>query len=161
MLFRSIVLIFAFHSWKIRGGFIISILIVSLTAWISGLATMPTEFFSAPASIAPIALKLDIASALTLALLPVVISFLIADMFDSLGTLAGVGFRAKIFEEDDKALARTLEADAAATVGGSLLGLSTTTSFVESASGVEAGGRTGLTSIFTGLFFVLDRKSVV
>ena len=151
----GIVLIFAFHSWKIKGGFILSILIVSLTAWISNLASMPSEFFSAPASIAPIALELDIASALSLSLLPVIISFLIADMFDSLGTLAGVGFRAKIFDNDDKALERTLEADAVATVGGSLIGVSTTTSFVESASGVEAGGRTGLTSVFTGLFFIL------
>ena len=103
-------------------------------------------------------MKLDIMSALTLSLFPVVITFLITDMFDTLGTLTGVGTRANLFQENDKndkALQKTLEADAIATVGGSLLGVSTTTSFIESASGVEAGGRTGLTAVFTAGFFVL------
>jgi AGZA family xanthine/uracil permease-like MFS transporter len=99
--------------------------------------------------------ELDIASAFTLALLPVIITFLITDMFDSLGTLAGVGYRAGIFKNDGKELQKTLEADAAATVAGSLMGVSTTTSFIESASGVEEGGRTGLTAVFTGIFFIL------
>jgi AGZA family xanthine/uracil permease-like MFS transporter len=79
-------------------------------------------------------------------------------MFDTLGTLTGVGTRANLFQttqKNDKALEKTLEADAIATVGGSLLGVSTTTSFIESASGVEEGGRTGLTAVFTGLFFIL------
>ncbi len=79
-------------------------------------------------------------------------------MFDTLGTLTGVGARADLFQEnnkEDKSLQKTLEADAVATVGGSLLGVSTTTSFIESASGVEEGGRTGLTAVFTALFFVL------
>ena len=61
----------------------------------------------------------------------------------------------KCFKEDGKELQKTLEVDAAATVGGSLLGLSTTTSFIESAAGVEEGGRTGLTAVVTGLFFIL------
>jgi AGZA family xanthine/uracil permease-like MFS transporter len=104
---------------------------------------------------APIVFELDIASAFSLALLPVIVTFLITDMFDSLGTLAGVGYRAGIFKDDGKELQKTLEADAAATVAGSLMGVSTTTSFIESASGVEEGGRTGLTAVFTGLFFIL------
>ncbi len=77
-------------------------------------------------------------------------------MFDTLGTLTGVGTRAKLFQEnnkDDKSLQKTLEADAIATTAGSFLGVSTTTSFIESASGVEEGGRTGLTAVFTALFF--------
>jgi AGZA family xanthine/uracil permease-like MFS transporter len=80
-------------------------------------------------------------------------------MFDTLGTLTGVGARANMFQNEknkkDKSLQKTLEADAIATVGGSLLGVSTTTSFIESSSGVEVGGRTGLTAVFTALFFVL------
>jgi AGZA family xanthine/uracil permease-like MFS transporter len=78
-------------------------------------------------------------------------------MFDTLGTLTGVGTRAKLFQEnnkDDKSLQKTLEADAMATTAGSLLGVSTTTAFIESASGVEEGGRTGLTAVFTALFFI-------
>jgi len=110
-----------------------------------------------PASIEPIFMKLDIMSALSLSLLPVIITFLITDMFDTLGTLTGVGTRAKLFQEnnkDDKSLQKTLEADAIATTAGSLIGVSTTTAFIESASGVEAGGRTGLTAVFTAMFFV-------
>jgi AGZA family xanthine/uracil permease-like MFS transporter len=99
-------------------------------------------------------MELDVMSALSLALLPVIITFLITDLFDSLGTLTGVGFRAGIFKKDGKELQKTLEADAGATVAGTLLGVSTTTSFIESASGVEEGGRTGLTAVATGLFFI-------
>lgn len=151
----GLILVFAFYSWKIKGAFILAVLTTSIIAWVVGLAPYPTEFFSLPASIAPIALQLDIMSALTLALFPIVITFLITDLFDSIGTLAGVGYRAGLFKDDGKELQKTLEVDAAATVGGSLLGLSTTTSFIESAAGVEEGGRTGLTAVATGLFFVL------
>lgn len=150
----GLILIFAFYAWKVKGAFIIAVLVASVVAWVSGLAPYPTEMFSMPASIAPIMFELDILSALSLALLPVIITFLITDMFDSLGTLAGVGYRAGIFKEDGKELQKTLEADAGATVVGTLLGVSTTTSFIESASGVEEGGRTGLTAVFTGLFFI-------
>ncbi len=153
----GLILAFAFYSYKIKGAFILSITITSLVAWSSGLGNFPETFFSAPASIEPIYLKLDILSALNLSLLPVIITFLITDMFDTLGTLTGVGTRAKLFQEnnkDDKSLQKTLEADAIATTAGSFLGVSTTTSFIESASGVEQGGRTGLTAVFTALFFV-------
>lgn len=151
----GLILVFTFYAWKIKGAFILSVFVTSLVAWVTGFAPYPTEFVSLPASIAPIALKLDIMSALSLSLLPVVITFLITDLFDSLGTLAGVGYRAGLFKDDGKDIQKTLEADAVATLGGSILGVSTTTSFVESASGVEEGGRTGLTAIFTGLFFIL------
>lgn len=153
----GLVLSFSFYAYKIRGAFILSIAITSIVAWSFGVGSFPTSLFSAPSSIAPIALKLDIASALTLSLLPVIITFLITDMFDTLGTLTGVGTRAKLFQEnnkDDKSLQKTLEADAIATTAGSLLGVSTTTSFIESASGVEEGGRTGLTAVFTAMFFI-------
>ncbi len=151
----GLVLVFAFYSWRIKGAFILAVLVTSIIAWVAGIAPYPTEFFSMPASIAPIALQLDVTSALTLSLLLVVITFLITDLFDSLGTLAGVGYRAGLFKDDGKELQKTLEVDAAATVGGALLGLSTTTSFIESAAGVEEGGRTGLTAVATGLFFIL------
>lgn len=151
----GLVFTFCFFAWKIKGAFILSILATSIVAWIFGIASFPTEFISMPASMSSIVFKLDIASAFSLALLPVVITFLITDLFDSLGTLTGVGFRAGIFKEEGKELEKTLEADAGATVAGSLLGVSTTTAFIESASGVEEGGRTGLTAVATGIFFVL------
>ncbi len=159
----GIVVVFAFYSFRIKGAFMLAIVITSLVAWFSELAPSPKEFVSLPASIVPIALKLDIegvffdsiTGVFTLALLPVIIAFLITDLFDSLGTLSGVGFRAGLFKNGGKDLEKTLEADAVATFGGALLGVSTTTSFIESASGVEEGGRTGLTAVFAGLFFVL------
>ena len=153
----GLILAFAFYSYKIKGAFILSIAITSVVAWSVGIGEFPSSYLSAPASIEPILFKLDIMSALTLSLLPVIITFLITDMFDTLGTLTGVGTRAKLFQEnnkDDKSLQKTLEADAIATTAGSILGVSTTTSFIESASGVEEGGRTGLTAVFTAMFFV-------
>ena len=151
----GLILVFAFYAWRIKGAFILAVLLTAIIAWVSGIAPYPTELFSFPASIAPIALQLDISSALTLALLPVIITFLITDLFDSLGTLSGVGYRAGLFKDDGVELQKTLEVDAAATTCGALFGVSTTTAFIESAAGVEEGGRTGLTAVITGLFFVL------
>ncbi len=153
----GLILAFTFYSYKIKGAFILSIAFTSIIAWIFGIGAFPTEFVSMPASIAPIAFELDIASALSLSLLPVIITFLITDMFDSLGTLTGVGARANLFQEnnkEDKSLQKTLEVDAGATCLGAVLGVSTTTAFIESASGVEEGGRTGLTAVFTAIFFI-------
>ena len=146
---------FGFYTWRVKGAFILAILVTSIVGWALGLGELPKSLFSMPASISPIFLKLDIMGALSLSLLPVIITFLITDMFDSLGTLAGVGYRAGLFKDDSKELQKTLEVDAAATSIGALLGVSTTTSFIESASGVEEGGRTGLTAVATGLFFIL------
>ena len=155
----GIILTLTLYAYRVKGAFILAVAISSILGWaFIGDLKFPTEYFSMPASIEPIAMQLDIMSALTLTLAPVIITFLITDMFDTLGTLTAVGARANLFQDDttkDKALEKTLEADAAATVAGSLLGVSTTTSFIESASGVEAGGRTGLTSVFTAMFFVL------
>lgn len=153
----GLVLSFSFYAYKLRGAFILSIAITSIVAWVFALNETPQALFSIPASIEPILFKLDILSAISLSLLPVIITFLITDMFDTLGTLTGVGTRANLFQEnnkDDLSLQKTLEADAIATVGGSLLGVSTTTAFIESASGVEEGGRSGLTAVFTALLFI-------
>jgi AGZA family xanthine/uracil permease-like MFS transporter len=153
----GLLLSFTFYSYRIKEAFILAIAITSAVAWFLGIGKLPEGILSTPSSIAPIAFELDITSALTLSLLPVIITFLITDMFDTLGTLTGVGTRANLFQEnnkDDKSLQKTLEADAIATTAGSLLGVSTTTSFIESASGVEEGGRTGLTAVFTALFFI-------
>lgn len=151
----GLILVFAFYAWRIKGAFIIAVFLTSIIAWVLGIAPYPTGLFSMPASIAPIALELDIMSALTLALFPVIITFLITDLFDSLGTLSGVGYRAGLFQDDGKELQKTLEVDAAATTCGALFGVSTTTAFIESAAGVEEGGRTGLTAVVTGLLFIL------
>ena len=108
------------------------------------------------ASMAPIAFELDIASVFTLSMLPVILIFLITDLFDTLGTLTGVGMRADLFKgRNSVPLQRTIEADAVATVFSGLAGVTSTTAFIESAAGVEEGGRTGLSAVVVGLLFVL------
>jgi AGZA family xanthine/uracil permease-like MFS transporter len=134
----------------------LSIVITTAIAWFMGLAPMPEEFFSMPASVAPIAFELDIMSALTLSMLPLIIIFLVTDLFDTLGTLTGVGMRANLFEgEKSIPLQKTVEADSIATVFSGLMGVTSTTSFIESAAGVEEGGRTGLSAVVVGLLFIL------
>ncbi|WP_456479192.1 NCS2 family permease [Nautilia sp.] len=142
-----------FYSYRIKGAFILSIAVTSVVAWIFGLAKMPEGVVSMPESMASIAFHFDLMSALKLSLLPVIVTFLVTDLFDTIGTLAGIGMRAGLFK-DPKELEKTLQADAAATVIGAGLGTSTTTSFIESAAGVEEGGRTGLTAVVTGLLFI-------
>ncbi|MFV0481912.1 MAG: NCS2 family permease [Campylobacteraceae bacterium] len=149
----GIILVVAFSAWRLKGAFILAILLTSVIGWIFGIAEAPKGVVSLPASIAPIAFELDIMSALQIALIPVIITFLITHMFDSLGTFSGFGYRAGLFKENSKELQKTLEADAASSTLSAFLGMSTTTSFVESASGVEEGGRTGLTAVVAGLCF--------
>lgn len=145
---------------RVHSSFVIGILVCSILAWVFNLAELPQKLLSTPASIAPIAFKMDILGVLTLSIVPTIISLLVLDLFDSLGTLAGVGAKIGLFQNEnnqgDKILEKTLEVDAAATVIGASLGVSTTTSFLESASGVSEGGKTGLTSIFCALFFALS-----
>ena len=141
---------------KYKGAFILSIVLTTLFAWIAGIEKLPEEFFSMPASMAPIAFELDIPSVLTLSMVPVIIIFLITDLFDTLGTLTGVGMRADLFNKKDSLpLQKTIEADAAATMLSGLAGVTSTTSFIESAAGVEEGGRTGLSAVVVGLLFIL------
>lgn len=139
-----------------RGAFILSIALTTVVAWVFGFANVPKEFVSMPESMAPIAFELDILSALSLSFVPVILIFLLTDVFDTLGTLAGVGMRAKLFEnnEGSKALQKTIEADAVATVASGLIGVTSTTAFIESAAGVEEGGKTGLSAVVVGALFL-------
>ena len=155
-LFGLVVAIF-FTLKKVKGAFVLSIALTTLVAWLFGMAQMPESLLSLPASMSPIFFKLDIASALSLSMLPLILIFLFTDMFDTLGTLSGVGMRAKLFDDKggSKALQRTIEADAAATVLSGVVGVTSTTSFIESAAGVEEGGRTGLSAVVVGVLFLL------
>ncbi len=141
---------------RYKSALMLSIVMTTLTAWVFGIEKLPESFLSMPASMAPIAFELDIASVLTLSMLPVILIFLITDLFDTLGTLTGVGMRADLFRgKNSVPLQRTIEADAGATVFSGLAGVTSTTAFIESAAGVEEGGRTGLTAVVTGLLFIL------
>lgn len=153
----GLILAIYFSVKKYKGAFILSILVTTLFAWGVGVSPIPDEFISLPASMAPIAFELDIVSALSLSFLPLILIFLLTDLFDTLGTLTGVGMRAKLFENEEgsKALQRTIEADAVGTMLSGVAGVTSTTSFIESAAGVEEGGRTGLSAVTTGLLFLL------
>ena len=155
----GLAIIIALFVLKVKASFIIGILVTSIVAWIFGMGEMPKKIIDMPSSIVPIFGQLDIKSALNIAFLPFIITFFVTHLFDSIGTLTGVGNRAKIFSDDNpegmKKLARNLTADAVGSVGGAIVGTSTVTAFAESASGVEAGGRTGLTAVVVALCFIL------
>lgn len=112
---------------------------------------------STPPSIAPTFLQLDFSAVFELGMISVVFAFLFVDLFDTAGTLVGVATKANLIKEDGKIprLNRALLADSTATSVGALLGTSNTTSYIESVSGVAAGGRTGLTAVVVGILFLL------
>ena len=140
---------------NIPGAMLIGIISTTLLGLIIG--TIRFEgLFSTPPSIEPTFLQLDIFAAFRLELLPVVITFLILDLFDTIGTLIGVASEAKLLKDGKLPRAeKALFADAVGTVTGALLGTSTVTSYVESASGVASGARSGLANLFTASFFIL------
>ena len=101
-----------FYTYKLKGAFVFSIILTSIVGWIFGIGSAPSEIIGMPESISPIFMQLDIMSAFSLALLPVIITFLVTDMFDTLGTLTGVGTRANLFQTNDskdKALEKHLK----------------------------------------------------
>ncbi|RUA09521.1 MAG: NCS2 family permease [Fusobacteria bacterium] len=142
---------------KVKGGILIGIIVTTVLGIIFGIVEIPHGFISTPPSISPIAMKLDILGALKVAMIGPIFSFMFVDLFDSVGTIVACAKEAEMIDEDGKIenVSKILEADAAATVIGSLLGTSTTTTFVESASGIAEGGRTGLTSATTAVLFFL------
>ena len=142
---------------RIPGAVLICILGVALAGWIGGLSPAPASLVAAPPSLAPTALQLDLAGALEVGLVAIVFAFLMVDLFDTSGTLVAVLNEAGLTDADGRVprLRRALVADSSATMAGALLGTSTTTSILESAAGVRAGGRTGLTAlVVAGLFLV-------
>ncbi|WP_338110291.1 NCS2 family permease [Pseudidiomarina sediminum] len=141
---------------KVQGAALLSILFITFLGWVFG-DVVYTGIVSAPPSLAPTFMQLDIAGAFNVAMLSVIFAFLFVDLFDTSGTLMAVAQRAGITDKDGKLprLERALMADSTASVAGSMLGTSTTTSYIESASGVASGGKTGLTAVVVGLLFVL------
>lgn len=142
---------------KVTGGILYGILLTTGVAFLFGEITLPATFVSAPPSIAPLAFQLDIVSALQWSLLGIVFSFMFVDLFDSVGSIVACSYEAGFVDKKGnvKHLDRVLEADAAATIIGSLLGTSTTTTYVESATGIANGARTGFASVITALLFAL------
>ncbi|MDW7712537.1 MAG: NCS2 family permease [Deferrisomatales bacterium] len=153
----GIVLMAVLETRGVRGSILLGILVTATAGFVLGLTEPPAQLVSAPASMAPVAFQLDIVAALRPALWAAVFSFMFVDLFDSLGTLLAVSYEAGRVEENGRipGIGRMLGADAMATVVGSVLGTSTTTTYIESAAGIAEGGRTGLTSVVTGSLFLL------
>ena len=141
---------------RIPGGIVIGILAVSIVGWLSGTSELAGIVGSVP-SLEPTLFKLDIAGALTAAMIGVVFALLFVDFFDTAGTLTSVANIAGKIGPDGKIenIGRAVISDSVATVVGSLFGTSNTTSYIESAAGIKEGGRTGLTAVVVAIFFLL------
>jgi AGZA family xanthine/uracil permease-like MFS transporter len=153
----GLLLIIFLESRKIKGSILLGIIFIVVIATLAGVVHPPESYISVPPSIKPIAFQLDIGKALSFGLVGVIFSFLYVDLFDSLGTIIGCAYEADMVDKEGKIpkLNRILSSDALATMIGSLLGTSTVTTYVESASGIAAGARTGLASLITALLFLL------
>lgn len=144
---------------KTKGALLIGIVISTIIALFTGVSKLPEGgIIQLPPSLSPIAFKLDFSSIFSLEMFSVVFAFLFVDLFDTVGTLTGVATKAKMLDENGQLpnAGRALFADSVGTTIGALLGTSTVTTFVESATGVAEGGRTGLTALSTGFCFLLS-----
>lgn len=142
---------------KVRGSILWGILAVTALAVALGVTKMPDGVLSMPPSVMPIFGKMDFSGLANPNFWIVMFSFFFVDFFDTVGTLVGVTNRAGMLDSEGRLprASRALMADAIGTTAGAVLGTSTVTSYVESASGVEQGGRTGLTAFVTGVLFLL------
>ena len=141
---------------NIPGAILIGVILVTVCSIFLDLIEFG-GLVSMPPSIAPTLMKMDILGALDIAMLSVVMSFLFVNLFDTAGTLLGVATRAKITDEygNAKNFDKALKADSSSSIFGTFFGCSPVTSYVESSAGVEAGGRTGLTTVVVGLLFLV------
>ncbi|MCJ8342229.1 MAG: NCS2 family permease [Cetobacterium sp.] len=142
---------------RVKGGVLIAILVTTVIGIPLGVTKIPTSFFSMPPSIMPIAFKLNIMDSLKWSFIPLVFTFFVGDFFSTLATLLGVSAQANLLDEDGNLpeIDKPFLVDSIATIVGAILGSTTITTFLESAAGVEAGGRTGLTAITTGICFIV------
>lgn len=145
-------------AFKVKGALLIGILIATIIGIPMGITHLPQEgYVDTPPSVAPVFFKFDFEQVFTVDMLIVLFTFLFVDMFDTIGTLIGVSTKANMLDEKGNIprVKQALFADAIGTFFGAIMGTSTVTTYVESASGVSAGGRTGLTALSTAVMFAL------
>lgn len=148
-------LMVALDARRVPGAIIIGILAVTAAGIALGISSFG-GIVSMPPSIAPVFMKLDIVGALEVGLVAIVFTFFFVDVFDNTGTLVGIAHKAGLVGPDGKLprVNRALAVDSTAAMAGAVLGTSTTTSYIESASGVNAGGRTGLVAVTVAVLFL-------
>ena len=153
----GLIVMVVFEHFRVKGGILIGIIAVTIFSVLFGVTEVPAGFVGAPPSISPIFMKMDFSLIWTSSFWIVVLTFFFVDFFDTVGTLVGVANRGGMLDERGH-LPRAKEAlmaDAVGTAAGAVLGTSTVTSYIESASGVEQGGRTGLTALVVSVLFLL------
>jgi AGZA family xanthine/uracil permease-like MFS transporter len=143
---------------NIKGSLLIGIFLATILAIIVGETPLPEKVVSFKLDISPVFGKLDILGALKISLIAPIFTMMFIDMFDSIGSLLGLAREADLVDKEGKVpkLDRLLTIDASGTMFGSVCGTSPATTYIESASGIASGGRTGLTSIITGILFLLS-----
>lgn len=153
----GLVIIAVLEIRKIKGAILIGIVFTMFIGVFYGEAKLPEKLLSLPPSIMPIAFKFDLMGALKWSLFGSIFSLMFFDLFDSVGTIVACSHQAGLVEKDGSIpdVDKVLGVDAVATVAGAALGTSTTTAYIESGSGIAAGGRTGITAIVTGCFFLV------
>ena len=141
---------------RVPGALLIGILATSLLGFATRTTPLPESLVSLPPSPGAVAWKLDFSAMLDLKFLPVVLTVFVMDFVDTMGTLLGVAYKADMLDADGNlpGIEKPMLCDSLATVGGALLGTSTCGTFIESAAGVEAGGRRGLTAVSTAALFL-------
>lgn len=141
---------------KIPGSILIGILLTSIMAYILGVAAWPDRLVSPPPSLSPIFLSLDIAGALTIDFLPIILVIFVLDFVDTMGTLIGVSARAGLLDKSGNLpeIEKPMMADAIATTAAALVGTSTAGAYIESAAGIESGARSGFASLVTAIMFL-------
>jgi AGZA family xanthine/uracil permease-like MFS transporter len=144
-----------FMLWRVPGAILIGILLASAAAFVTGVAQPPHRWVSMPPNPAPIMFQLDLSAALGWGFFGVLLTIFVIALIDTLGTLVGVAARAGLLDERGHLpqIERPMLADALATTFAALVGTTTAGAFVESAAGVSAGGRTGLTAVMTAALF--------
>lgn len=152
----GLLLIAGLLAWNVRAAILIGIVVTTLLALLLGQVQWTPGIFDARALLAT-AGQLDVAGVLRRGALEIVFVFFFVDLFDNIGTLVGVGTKARLFEENQQIprLKRIFLTDSLATIFGSLTGTSTVVSYIESAAGVAAGGRSGVTAVVVGLLFLV------
>lgn len=149
-------IIAALDAMRVRGAILVGILVVTLLSMVTGYNSFQ-GIVSAPPSLAPTFMQLDVIGALHTGFIHIILVLVLVEVFDATGTLIGVAKRAHLIPEGKpNRLGRALFADSSAIIAGSALGTSSTTAYVESASGVQAGGRTGLTALTVAVLFIFS-----
>lgn len=141
---------------KVNGAIFLGIFSVTFAAVLAGLVKIPGTIVSIPPGIAPVIAKLDIPGALSIKAFPVVLTMLVMIFVDTMGTLIGVSYKAGLLDKDGNLpeIEKPMLCDSAATMMGAFLGTTTSGAYIESAAGIEAGGKSGLTSVVTAILFL-------